>query len=84
MINYFNYINKKSLRIILVMIYMMFILNIELLYNDLYWISEATTPYLRYVLTGMELDHIPLKITIWYLPIYPLILGIESTLQELN
>ncbi len=84
MSRYFNYVNKKNLRIILIMVFMALILNIELFYKNLYWNVEATTPYLRYVLTGMALNHVPHKIIIWFLAIYPLLLGIESTLQEIN
>lgn len=81
---YYYFLERKNIRIIILGIFLISVLNIEFLYNESSWNSSATTPYLRYVLTANSRGRGPAMIIIWYLAIYPLLLGIESTLQELN
>ncbi len=81
---YYYMLEKKNVRIILIGVFIIAILNMEFLYNELNWVSSANTPYLRYVLTASTKGHWPVKIIIWFLALYPLLLGIESTMQELS
>lgn len=81
---YYQLKERKNIRIIVITIFIIGILNMELFYPVMSWSEMATTPYLHFILSGTLRGHIPQKIIIWFLALYPLLLGVESTIQELN
>lgn len=81
---YYDGINKRELRIIIIMIFMVLALNYDFTLGQFEWSDSMNAPYLRFVLSGSSMGHYALKVMIWFLAIYPLLLGAESTIQELH
>lgn len=81
---YYFGIDKKNLRVLLIILFIILIINYNFTLGPFGWVEASKTPYLRYVLSGNALGHLSIKILIWFLSLYPLLLGVESTLQELS